>query len=149
MSYSFSCYWSLGEAMIINTTEKLKSRFTPEEEAFYRKEGYLIYKKPVFAPEKFQRLQACFEDILADLPEGFSTEMMDVPHFTFTQLYEWLFSDEILSMVTPFLGDDVALWSSHFLSKPGGVGKRVPWHEDSAYWRGWLEPMDVVTVWLA
>jgi len=106
---------------MLNTTEKLKSRFTSEEEAFYRREGYLIYKQPVFSPEKFQRLQQCFEDILADLPEGFSTEMMDVPHFTFTQLYEWLFSDEILSMVIPFLGDDIALWSSHFLSKPGGV----------------------------
>jgi ectoine hydroxylase-related dioxygenase (phytanoyl-CoA dioxygenase family) len=51
--------------------------------------------------------------------------------------------------VTPFLGDDVALFSSHFLSKPGGTGKRVPWHEDSAYWKGWMEPMEVVTVWLA
>ncbi len=135
--------------MIKNTTKNLKSRFAPEEEDFYRREGYLIYKKPVFSPDKFQRLKATFEEILADLPEGFSTEMMDVPHFTFTQLYEFLFSDEILSMVTPFLGDDIALWSSHFLSKPGGVGKRVPWHEDSAYWRNYLDPMDVVTVWIA
>ena len=25
----------------------------------------------------------------------------------------------------------------------------MPWHEDSAYWRGYMEPMEVVTVWLA
>jgi ectoine hydroxylase-related dioxygenase (phytanoyl-CoA dioxygenase family) len=25
----------------------------------------------------------------------------------------------------------------------------VPWHEDSAYWKGTLSPMEVVTVWLA
>jgi len=25
----------------------------------------------------------------------------------------------------------------------------VPWHEDSAYWNGMLEPQEVVTVWLA
>jgi ectoine hydroxylase-related dioxygenase (phytanoyl-CoA dioxygenase family) len=29
------------------------------------------------------------------------------------------------------------------------VGKRVPWHEDSAYWGSVLDPMEVVTVWLA
>ena len=26
---------------------------------------------------------------------------------------------------------------------------RVPWHEDSNYWRDMLKPMEVVTVWLA
>jgi hypothetical protein len=133
----------------MNTTTNLVSRLSPEQVSFYQKEGYVIYREPVFSDEKFARLKATFEDILADLPEGFSPEMMDVPHFTFTQLYEFLFSDEILSLVTPFLGDDVALFSSHFLSKPGGTGKRVPWHEDSAYWKGWMEPMNVVTVWLA
>jgi ectoine hydroxylase-related dioxygenase (phytanoyl-CoA dioxygenase family) len=25
----------------------------------------------------------------------------------------------------------------------------VPWHEDSAYWKGLVEPMEVCTVWLA
>lgn len=127
----------------------LPIRLSSEQEAFYRREGYLIYREPVFSPEKFQRLKACFEEILVDLPEDFSPEMIDVPHFTFTQLYEWLFADEVLALVAPFLGDDIALFSSHFISKPGNTGKRVPWHEDSAYWKGWLEPMEVVTVWLA
>jgi hypothetical protein len=130
-------------------SEKLMTRLSPEQVSFYQKEGYLIYREPVFSAEKFARLKACFEDILADLPEGFSPENMDVPHFTFTQLYEWLFADEVLALVEPFLGEDIALFSSHFISKPGGTGKRVPWHEDSAYWRGWLDPMEVVTVWLA
>ncbi len=133
----------------MNTTEKLTTRLTPEQINFYHSEGYLISREPVFSSEKFQRLKDTFENILSDLPEGFSPEMMDVPHFTFNQLYEFLFSDEILSLVEPFLGPDIALFSSHFLSKPGGTGKRVPWHEDSAYWKGWMEPMEVVTVWLA
>ena len=46
-------------------------------------------------------------------------------------------------------GPDMALFSSHFICKPKGNGKRVPWHEDSAYWRGMLDPMEVVTLWLA
>ncbi len=133
----------------MNLTYPLPTRLSGEQIHTYNEEGYLVLHEPVFSPEKFARLKTCFEDILADLPEGFNTELMDVPHYTFTQLYEWLFSDEILSLVVPFLGEDVALFSSHFLSKPGGTGKRVPWHEDSAYWKGWMDPMEVVTVWLA
>jgi len=130
-------------------SEKLPERLSPEQISYYKKEGYLLYREPVFSDEKFTRLKATFEEILADLPEDFSPEMMDVPHFTFTQLYEFLFADEVLALVEPFLGEDIALFSSHFISKPGGKGKRVPWHEDSAYWKAWMEPMEVVTVWLA
>src|SRR5947207_12424606 len=74
---------------------------------------------------------------------------MDTPHLTDTKLFEWLFADEVLDLVEPILGPDIALFSSHFICKPRGNGKRVPWHEDSSYWRGLLEPMEVVTVWLA
>jgi hypothetical protein len=124
-------------------------RLTPDQVAEYNREGYLIYRQPVFPQAKFAGLKACFEEILADLPEGFSPEAMDVPHFSFPRLYEWLFADEVLDLVAPILGDDIALFSSHFISKPGYTGKRVPWHEDSAYWRNYMEPMEVVTVWLA
>lgn len=124
-------------------------RLSPEQVASYQSEGYLIYREPVFSPQKFAGLKACFEDILANLPDGFSPEAMDVPHFAFPQLYEWLFAGEVLDLVAPILGEDIALFSSHFISKPGYTGKRVPWHEDSAYWRDYMQPMEVVTVWLA
>jgi hypothetical protein len=130
-------------------TTPSKLRLNPEEVAYFQREGYLIFSEPVFPAEKFAGLKTCFEEILADLPEGFSPEAMDVPHFSFPQLYEWLFADEVLDLVEPILGEDIALFSSHFISKPGFTGKRVPWHEDSAYWRNYMEPMEVVTVWLA
>jgi hypothetical protein len=57
--------------------------------------------------------------------------------------------EAILSLVTPILGDDLALFSTHFICKPKGNGRRVPWHEDSAYWKGKITPMEVCTVWLA
>src|SRR5262249_51167929 len=63
--------------------------------------------------------------------------------------FEWLFDDDVLDLVEPIIGPDIALFSSHFLCKPAGHGKRVPWHEDSYYWRHMLDPVDVVTVWLA
>ena len=54
-----------------------------------------------------------------------------------------------LDVVESLIGPDIALWSSHFLCKPAGTGKRAPWHEDSAYWGQVLDPMEVVTIWLA
>src|SRR5436309_7120366 len=74
---------------------------------------------------------------------------MDVPHFTDTALFRWLFHDDVLDIVSSVLGPDIALFSSHFICKPKGNGKRVPWHEDSAYWGNVLDPMEVCTLWLA
>ncbi len=119
------------------------------EVQFYRDHGYFIYQHPLFPQEKFQRLQHFFEDMLAELPEGKRPEAMDVPHFAHRELFEWLFADEVLDFVEAFIGPDIVLWSSHFISKPPGDGKRVPWHEDSAYWAPRLDRHEVLTVWLA
>ena len=74
---------------------------------------------------------------------------MDVPHFAHPELFGWLLADEVLDFVEAFIGPDIVLWSSHFISKPPGDGKRVPWHEDSAYWNERLSEHEVLTVWLA
>ena len=116
---------------------------------FYRDNGYFIYQHPLFAEEKFGRLKAFFEALLADLPEDKRPEAMDVPHFAHAELFEWLLADEVLDFVEPFIGPDIILWSSHFICKPPGDGRRVPWHEDSAYWGERLSKHEVLTVWLA
>ncbi|HEX3812006.1 MAG TPA: phytanoyl-CoA dioxygenase family protein [Mycobacteriales bacterium] len=59
-----------------------------------------------------------------------------------------LISDErLVDIAAQFVGDDVALFASHYISKPAFSGKAVLWHQDAAYWP--LEPMEVVTLWLA
>jgi hypothetical protein len=129
-----------------------KPRLTDEEISAYRRQGYLIYDRPVFAPAKFDALKSHFEQLLAAWlgdPRMRSPEHMDVPHFLDPGLFRWLLDDDVLNLVEPILGPDIALFSSHFICKPAGKGKGVPWHEDSAYWRGRLDPMEVVTVWLA
>ena len=134
----------------METTNTLSHpRLNPNQVATFRREGFLIYDAPVFPAAKFEKLKAHFERKLAALPSGARPEAMDVPHFTDTALFEWLFADEVLDLVEPLIGPDIALFSSHFISKPQGDGRRVPWHEDSAYWKGMLKPMEVVTVWLA
>ncbi|WP_404423387.1 phytanoyl-CoA dioxygenase family protein [Nibricoccus sp. IMCC34717] len=132
-----------------NVSSPATGRLTPDEVAHYRREGYLIHNKPVLAQDRFDALKAYFEKILADLPASERPESMDVPHFMHPKLLEWAFDPAILSLVEPILGPDIALFSTHFICKPKGNGKRVPWHEDSAYWKGQIEPMEVCTVWLA
>lgn len=115
---------------------------------FFNEQGYLVYHHQLFPPEKFARLKAFFEQMLADLPDGARPEGMDTPHFCFPELHEWLQADEVLDLVERFLGPNIVLWSSHFLCKPPGRGLTVPWHEDSAYWGSVLSEHKVMTVWL-
>ncbi len=116
---------------------------------FYNENGYFIYQHPLFPTEKFQQLKNFFEDLLNNLPPEKRPEAMDVPHFAHPELNEWLLADEVLDFVEPFLGPNIALWSSHFICKPPADGQRVPWHEDSAYWGERLDKHQVMTVWLA
>lgn len=133
----------------MTTTATTSPRLTPAQVQHFRTEGYLIPGQPVLPAPRFDALKNCFEGILADLPATVRPESMDVPHFMHPRLFEWAFAAEVLDLVAPILGPDLALFSTHFICKPRGNGKRVPWHEDSAYWRGQIDPMEVCTVWLA
>lgn len=55
--------------------------------------------------------------------------------------------DRLLDIAELFIGPNIALFASHYICKPPGTGKPVLWHQDGAYWP--LEPMQVVTLWLA
>lgn len=127
----------------------VQGRLTADEVEHYFREGYVLHNKPVFTPERHIALRDYFDGILADLPGDQRPEAMDVPHFMHPKLLEWAFDPAILSLVEPIVGPDIALYSSHFICKPKGNGKRVPWHEDSAYWNGRITPMEVCTVWFA
>jgi hypothetical protein len=124
-------------------------RLSDEQVIEYRREGFLVYGDPVFPQAKFNALKEHFEEELAALPANVRPETMDVPHFVDLKLFDWLLSEEVLDLVEPIIGPDIALFSSHFICKPKGNGRRVPWHEDSYYWRDMLAPVEVVTVWLA
>lgn len=55
--------------------------------------------------------------------------------------------DRLLDIAQLFIGPDIALFASHYISKPPYTGQPVLWHQDAAFWP--LEPMRVVTLWLA
>ena len=53
----------------------------------------------------------------------------------------------LLEIASLFVGPDLALFASHYISKPPYSGQPVLWHQDAAFWP--LDPMRVVTLWLA
>lgn len=121
---------------------------TPMQVDFYRKQGYLKFGRIFTAPE-MDTLRDHVDEMIAALPEGRRPEAMDVPHFQDPWLFRYLTDERVLDVIEDFIGPDIVLWSSHFIAKPKGDGRAVPWHTDGAYWHNRLEPMTVITLWLA
>ena len=55
--------------------------------------------------------------------------------------------DRLLNVAETFVGPNIALFASHYIAKRPFDGQAVLWHQDGSYWP--LEPMEVVTLWLA
>jgi ectoine hydroxylase-related dioxygenase (phytanoyl-CoA dioxygenase family) len=122
---------------------------TDQDVEFFRANGYLLPQQQLFTPERLERLEEIFNKHLADKGDKLSDEL-DTPHFRDPELLEFLLSDEVLDVIEPLVGPDIALWSSHFISKDPFTGRATPWHEDSAYWEGRFDSYDrIVTLWLA
>lgn len=115
----------------------------------YQEQGYVLFHNQLFGPEKFARLSGIMEEHLAEKGSKLSDEL-DTPHFRDARLFEFLMADEALDLVQALIGPNVGLWSSHFICKEPFTGRRTPWHEDSAYWKGKFQRLDkIVTLWLA
>ena len=121
---------------------------TPEQTAFYAEQGYLKFGR-IFTEREMDTLRQHVDEMIAALPEGKRPEEMDVPHFADPWLFRYLADDRVLDVIQDFIGPDIVLWSSHFIAKPRGDGRAVPWHTDGAYWNKRLDPMRVITLWLA
>jgi hypothetical protein len=122
---------------------------TEADVAFFRANGYLLPGKQLYSPERLDLLEEIFDEHLADKGDKLSDEL-DTPHFRDPRLLDYLLGDEVLDLVEPLVGPDIALWTSHFISKDPFTGRSTPWHEDSAFWNGRFDSYDhIVTVWLA
>lgn len=116
---------------------------------FYRTNGYVLPCQKLLEDNKQDKLKNIFEEHLADKGDKLSDEL-DTPHFRDQRLFEFLLAPATLDVVEAIIGPDIGLFSSHFISKEPGKGRRTPWHEDSAYWKGKFDRLDkIVTIWLA
>ncbi|MCJ8328422.1 MAG: phytanoyl-CoA dioxygenase family protein [Lentisphaeria bacterium] len=118
----------------------------------YNEDGFFFYRDPVFSPERFTALKAMADSCYARgniQEDGHPPQLIDCAHWKYPEMFDWVFADELLDIVEPIIGPDIALFACHFLRKLPGVGRRVPWHEDSAYWQKLMNPMEVCTVMVA
>jgi phytanoyl-CoA hydroxylase len=76
-------------------------------------------------------------------PEQLGTELVaDDPFWV-----RLVADDRLLDVAARFIGPDIALFASHYIAKPPVSGQAVLWHQDAGFWP--LEPMEVVSLWLA
>jgi hypothetical protein len=131
------------------TRDEVVDMLSDQDVQFFTDNGYLLPRSQLFGESRLAALEAIFNEHLQEKGDKLSDEL-DTPHFRDPRLMDFLLSDEVLDTVQPLVGPDIALWTSHFISKDPRVGRATPWHEDSAYWNGRLSAYDhIVTVWLA
>lgn len=112
----------------------------------YEQDGYVIVRN-VLDAGLVNEAQAHIEWLQRKHPDLRPEEL---GHQLVTRDAFWvrLVSDErLLDVAEKFLGPDLALFASHYIAKRPHDGKAVPWHQDGSYWP--LEPMEVITFWLA
>jgi len=103
-------------------------QLTNEDVESFRTNGYLLPHRQLFSEEKLGELEHIFNEHLADKGDKLSDEL-DTPHYRDARLLDFLLSDEVLDTVEPLVGPNIALWSSHFISKDPFTGRETPWHE--------------------
>ena len=112
----------------------------------YEEDGYTVFPH-VLDPETIRRASDHVEWLMRrhpdTRPEHFHSHLMYEDPFWVRLVAD----DRLLDLVEPILGPNLALYASHYICKPGGDGLPVAWHQDGSYWP--LEPMEVVTAWLA
>jgi ectoine hydroxylase-related dioxygenase (phytanoyl-CoA dioxygenase family) len=117
-----------------------------EQVARYEENGYVVFPNVLDA------------ELIADAQRHVDWLRAQHPHLRPENLHTLLVYDDpfwirlvsdsrLLDIAAAFVGDDIALYASHYIAKPPLQGQPVFWHQDGHYWP--LQPMRVVTLWLA
>ena len=116
------------------------------QKAQFEEQGYAIFRN-VLDQDLIAEASGHVEWLLNKHPE-LRGEQLHSYLMTNDAFWVRLISDErLLDIAEQFVGPDIALFASHYISKPPFTGQPVLWHQDGGYWP--LEPMKVVTLWLA
>ncbi|MCZ6677818.1 MAG: phytanoyl-CoA dioxygenase family protein [Candidatus Poribacteria bacterium] len=112
----------------------------------YERDGYAIFRN-VLDSNLIQEASNHVDWLLAKNPE-LRPEHLHHRLVASDPFWVRLISDDrLLDIAEIFIGPNIALFASHYISKPPSDGKPVLWHQDGSYWP--LEPMEVITLWLA
>lgn len=113
----------------------------------YEQEGYTV--APELVPlDVMDDIRAGVDTFIASqVAAGRRPEHLDKPHVWNYHIRQMCEHPAILDAVEQFIGPNIVLFSTHLIAKAKGDGLAVPWHQDGNYWP--LEPMNVITLWLA
>ena len=126
----------------------IKTPPLPDLTLQFAEEGYVIARK-VIDPDLVRELvnhvewlQGKYPDVR---PEQFGGDALNLKHDPFW--VRLVSDDRLLDVAQQFVGPNIGLFASHYIAKPPFDGQPVLWHQDGSFWP--LEPMEVVTLWLA
>ena len=126
-------------------SQTIDGKKSPAVEKFER-DGYVIFRDVIDAGlvgEVRGHVEWLMKKHPERRPESLGRELVHGDPF-----WVRLVGDErLLDIAEQFIGPNIALFASHYISKPPLDGQPVLWHQDGSYWP--LEPMEVVTLWLA
>ncbi|OEU97034.1 phytanoyl-CoA dioxygenase family protein [Streptomyces oceani] len=112
----------------------------------FERDGYTIFRD-VLDPELIGEVQGHVDWLGRQHPE-IRPEQLGHEFLRDDPFWVRLVSDDrLLDIAELFVGGDIALFASHYISKSPYSGQPVLWHQDSAFWP--LDPMRVVTLWLS
>jgi hypothetical protein len=112
----------------------------------YEREGYVLFPEVLDA----DLIQEASDHVAWLLKQNPNLRPEQLGHFLMTDDPFWvrlISDDRLLDIAEQFIGPNIALFASHYISKPPFDGQPVLWHQDGSYWP--LEPMEVITLWLA
>lgn len=114
--------------------------------ATYNRDGYVLFPN-VLDSELIREASDHVSWLLEHNP---NTRPEQLGHTLMTDDAFWvrlISDDRLLDIAEKFIGPNIALFASHYICKPPYDGQPVLWHQDGSYWP--LDPMEVVTLWLA
>jgi phytanoyl-CoA hydroxylase len=112
----------------------------------YDRDGYVIVRKAIdedLAGEAQNHVRWLIRTHPDVRPEQFHAELARKDPFWIRLVSD----DRLVDIAEQFVGENVALFATHYICKPPRDGQAVLWHQDGIYWP--LDPMEVVTLWLA
>ncbi|MFP6626690.1 MAG: phytanoyl-CoA dioxygenase family protein [Deltaproteobacteria bacterium] len=112
----------------------------------YEEDGY-VFPLPALSSEEVGRYREGLEEYLRLARGAIRPSYKHKLHLVTRWADEMVHHPRILDAVEDILGPDILCWTTNLLSKAGGQGAYVAWHQDSGYWG--LEPHEVVTAWVA
>lgn len=113
----------------------------------YHRDGYVIVRGVVEAEPVAEALRHARET-MARFPDDTPEQIHRRPLWQEDPFYHrFVCQPKLLDLAEAILGPDLALFATGYIIKPPAASLAVLWHQDGSYWP--LEPMEVITLWLA